>query len=440
MSAFLAAAVAGQSPTASAAAPFTAADWRPLPDLPDPIGFGGPIVGVHSGVLIVAGGANFPGDPPWSVDGRPPGTKVWHERIYALEPPDSTTPDAPPPTWVESGRLPDPLAYAAAVSTPEGVYVLGGETFRPPARDATPTNHPARDVWLLRWNAARRQVEVLENALPPLPQPCQYHAAALHDRVLYVVASQAASASSRQLDDKAMWRLDLAQPAAERAWKALPPWPGPPREKMALVVQLGPGEAPGSRRSQLFLIGGSTWARHADGAPDDARATHFSDGYRFDPATERWDRIAELPSLPEPREIDTSGYSWDGALPGWRKTPDAGSLTPDALRALFDHGARPLGAAPAIEVGDDRVLIFSGATGRYVTMDVQHRPPFPTDVVAYNTRSGEWSLAGVMPIGVVTTSAVWWNGGVVIPSGEVRPGVRTRAVQWLPLPGGPSPP
>ena len=58
--------------------------WSNLPQLPDEFGFGGPIAGVHDGVLIVAGGANFPDGPPWQVGDAPPGKKVWHDQIFAL--------------------------------------------------------------------------------------------------------------------------------------------------------------------------------------------------------------------------------------------------------------------------------------------------------------------------------------------------------------------
>ena len=34
-------------------------EFDAIPDLPEPIGVAGPIVGIHNGVMIVAGGANF---------------------------------------------------------------------------------------------------------------------------------------------------------------------------------------------------------------------------------------------------------------------------------------------------------------------------------------------------------------------------------------------
>ena len=89
--------------------------WSELPQLPDEHGFGGPIVGVHDEVLIVAGGANFPNGPPWSEGDQPPGSKVWHDKIFALQP------DAE--GWDHAGNLPRSLAYAPAVSTDDGVNV-----------------------------------------------------------------------------------------------------------------------------------------------------------------------------------------------------------------------------------------------------------------------------------------------------------------------------
>ena len=46
--------VTAQEPTS------TGLNFSLLPDVPAEIGLGGPLVGTHEGVLIVAGGANFP--------------------------------------------------------------------------------------------------------------------------------------------------------------------------------------------------------------------------------------------------------------------------------------------------------------------------------------------------------------------------------------------
>ena len=87
--------------------------WGELPPLPDTPRYGGPFVGVHAGVLLVAGGANFPDGMPWEG-----GKKVWYPNIRVLEQ------DAQ--SWFDAGELPGPLAYGAAVSTTEGIAILGG--------------------------------------------------------------------------------------------------------------------------------------------------------------------------------------------------------------------------------------------------------------------------------------------------------------------------
>ena len=61
-------------------APGESIQWEQLPALPDKLGFAGPFAGSYNGALLVAGGANFPGKPPWEG-----GLKVWHNTIFFLE-------------------------------------------------------------------------------------------------------------------------------------------------------------------------------------------------------------------------------------------------------------------------------------------------------------------------------------------------------------------
>ncbi|MFG0252507.1 MAG: sodium/solute symporter, partial [Phycisphaerales bacterium JB038] len=102
--------------------------------------------------------------------------------------------------------------------------------------------------------------------------------------------------------------------------------------------------------------------------------------------------------------------------------------------------ALPIYAACAAAYGETEILTYSGSTGRFL-LDEQGRltppttrPPFAARVLSYNVAEDAWGDAGRMPIGVVTTRAAVWDGRIVIPSGETRPGVRTPAVQALPLP------
>ena len=84
-----------------------------------------------------------------------------------------------------------------------------------------------------------------------------------------------------------------------------------------------------------------------------------------------------------------------------------------------------------MDVGQSHILLFGGSTGRYITLEVQDRPYFPREILAYHTITNTWTTIGDIPEAVVTTSAVAWDGQIVVPSGEVRPGIRTDRVQAL---------
>lgn len=85
----------------------------------------------------------------------------------------------------------------------------------------------------------------------------------------------------------------------------------------------------------------------------------------------------------------------------------------------------------------DSIYVFGGTTGRYILLpDGTMRPfadrPFnPRRVLKYDIANNRWSHIGRMPVGAIVTSAVIWNGQVVIPSGETKPGIRMPRVQTL---------
>src|SRR5690554_3196384 len=79
-------------------------NWSSLNPIPDSIGFAGSFGGISNGVLLVAGGANFPdGGAPWTGS-----KKVWHDRIFALENPDGD--------WKMVGALPNAMGYGVSVN------------------------------------------------------------------------------------------------------------------------------------------------------------------------------------------------------------------------------------------------------------------------------------------------------------------------------------
>ena len=53
-------------------------------------------------------------------------------------------------------------------------------------------------------------------------------------------------------------------------------------------------------------------------------------------------------------------------------------------------------------------------------------PGFSNEVISYNTRTDEWTSLGSIPFEVpVTTTAIKWGDNILIPTGEIKSGVRT---------------
>ncbi|MCX6905182.1 MAG: hypothetical protein NTW03_17230, partial [Verrucomicrobia bacterium] len=65
---------------------------------------------------------------------------------------------------------------------------------------------------------------------------------------------------------------------------------------------------------------------------------------------------------------------------------------------------------------------------------VEKHPGFSRNILGFDTRSGEWKAMGETPAPRATVTAVPWGDAFVIPSGEVRPGVRSPEV-WAMKPG-----
>jgi SSS family transporter len=222
------------------------------------------------------------------------------------------------------------------------------------------------EVFVLRYDGAARSFEKAE-VLAPLPVACDYLSVAVLDDRVYVAGGKDADGAGM----KNFWVLDL-RGGGEAVWESLPAWPGPARFGAALVVQ-SDGE-----RKCLYLFGGKSGDAYLD------------DAYRYCPDAEESDKAwTELARMP-----------------------------------------RPVLAAPAAAWGQSHVMIFSGSDGHDVDRwrELAGRYQFPTDILAYHTITDTWIVAGHLPYGVACTSAVPWRGGVVAPSGEIRPGVRTPQV------------
>ena len=330
-----------------------------LPPLPGELGFGGPFAGTHNGVLIVAGGANFPEGYPWEG-----GKKVWYDHIFVLEQGASE--------WIKTNtNLPFPIAYGGSISTPEGLILIGG------------SNQGAvfKDVIRLSWDAAQKQISI--EPLASLPEPSSFLVAGQIGTKIYVVPGYRSSDPTDIPQE--VWTLDWSLLPDKSNWEKLPGLPGPARAKVTGTVQSG-----GGSKSYLYCFSGEIAQRLE---PD-------SIVYSFSKATYRFD--------PEP--VDGKTY--------WTQLSDSPQV---------------LAASSAIELGQSHILIFGGDTGEHRPLAIDQRPEFTTDIFAYHSITDSWVKTGNTKKGVVTTTVTRWNGDIILPSGEIRPGVRTPMVQQLKL-------
>jgi SSS family transporter len=343
--------------------PKTYLQWTQLPPIPDKVGFAGSFAGVSNGALLVAGGSNFGvGGTPWNG-----AAKAWYDKIFVLEQPNGQ--------WKEAGKLPHPLAYGVSVTWQDGVIIAGGS-------DAT--KHYNEVLWLRYKNGA---IET-EN-LPALPTPIANACGIVIGSKLYIAGGTKEPTATQASTN--FWVLDLARPAAQRAWKTETPWPGPGR--MLAVA--------GTQEGAFYLLSGVTLTKQRGDSA--VHRTFLKDAYRFIPG-KGWSRIADLPQ---------------------------------------SVAAAP---SPAFTTGQTHLLVFGGDNGKYfdqnATLQETH-PGFSHEVWMYNSITDSWSTIGNIftdhradaesdPLNStwapVTTTAVIWNGNLVLPGGEVRPGTRTNRV------------
>ena len=150
-------------------------------------------------------------------------------------------------------------------------------------------------------------------------------------------------------------------------WKTLPDLPGPSRILATAAVYDG----------SLWIIGGAEVVK--------GERKYLKDAYRLDPAR-GWTRLTDLP------------------------TPSVAAPSP----------------AP---VGKDGPILLGGDAGDQLSTTPEKHRGFSRRMLQYH-KDG-WVDVGEIPAPRVTTPALAWRSLWIVPSGEVRPGVRSPAVWGL---------
>ena len=216
-----------------------------------------------------------------------------------------------------------------------------------------------------------------------MPKTVAFFCGAVLGKSVYVTGGREKPDSPGAL--KTLWRLDLSKPEDARQWETLEPCPGPAR--MLAVA--------GAAGGAVHLFSGVELVEDADG---DVSRRYLKDAWSYT-SGRGWTQLADLP-----RSV-------------------AAAPTP----------ALALGSAHlAILGGDDGSNVHHGTTLKNT------HPGFSRVILAYHTITDTWTAGGSLPKQVddspgevlppVTTSTVRWGDRWIVPSGEIRPGVRTPAV------------
>jgi len=287
--------------------------------------------------------------------------KTWHNDIWVLEKGGEN--------WLGDFKLDRPVAYGASVSTKYGVVCIGGN-------DA---NQSYDSVFLLRWDSKNKKVEKVD--MPPLPLPCSHTAAACIGDVIYVAGGQQTTSLVSAI--KNFWLLDLSKVSEPNglSWKQLPVWPGPQRAFNITAAQHN------GKEYCIYVIGG-----RYQKTEEDANIVLLDDIYEFSPS-----------------KYSAAQNTGQGA---WK----------ECSRPPY-----PVHAVSGIDLGQSHIIIFGSAlTSQSVGIDNSNGTGcFLKDILAYHTITDTYVRVGQLPLSQVTTTAVKWDGNIVIPSGEICPRIRT---------------
>lgn len=326
-------------------------------------GLAGPIAGIHGDVMLIGGGANFPDALPWNG-----GRKVFHDKLYAFRKKGDNVVAIGEPVI-----LPFKTAYGANCATPWGVVYAGGQS----------DEGLSAKVYLMAWSQDRLTV----NNLPDLPRAVANASMTRIGDVLFLAGGETVDGTSGQF-----LSLDMANPSS--GWKALPSLPKPVSH--SVLVSQSNGD-----HTCIYLSGGRK--SNANAASD-----LYASVYEFDPKTSAWKSKSQMPYALAAGTGVATGASYILMFGGDKG--ESFRRTEELIAAIAAERDPEKKARLILEKNN----IQSSHSG------------FSREVLLYNTITDVWNVTDTIPFDAqVTTTALQWDNDFIIPTGEVKPGIRT---------------
>lgn len=331
------------------------------------IGLAGPVAGIIDNLLLVGGGANFPDGLPWEG-----GKKQYQEQLhlYQLSGQGNCT-------YWKTTSFPELTSYGCSYSTSKGIVLAGGEG----------KNGISSAVWLLE----KTDTGIALKALPPLPIALTNAAGTTIQDQLYIAGGETTTGMNNRI-------FSFSFNEVSKGWLELPSLP--------YAVSHAVLQARSFNGSQELVLAGGRSKNGTD------TSQLFDETWSYSLESRTWKKLGKLPY--------------------------------------------PLAAAQAISLWDERILVVSGDDGSTFTRvekllgaiqretdstkrlalinqknELQrNHPGFKKEILVLDADQSEWQHAGTLPFDApVTTSLLQWKNYVLLPSGEIRAGIRSPYIQ-----------
>lgn len=333
------------------------------------IGYAGMLGGPIDQHIIAAGGANFPDKMPWES-----GEKKWHDHIFIHS----------NGQWFTSKKkLPEPMAYAANVSTDKGVYSIGGNN----------ENGPSKSVLIFSYNALEKDVVIKQG--PELPQPLSNASAVYYQGYIYLIGGGNDKGSTNSF-----YRLHVENGTT---WERLPDFPGEPRSLHSAIIQ------DDSFSKKIYVIGGRN---EQNGQKSKALASFLS----YDLKSGLWEKEGVIEIQGVPRVIMGAAVARSGSMHILVYGGSDEKLFDQIEHLTLKANARSNDSVKSALIAEKNAIF-------------KNHPGFQNEILAFNTMTDTWFVYDVLKMKIpITTLSFRANDQFYIVSGEVAPGVRTPKV------------
>lgn len=344
--------------------------WSELPiadGLEQQVGLAGASSGLSNDVMLIVGGSNFEDGVPWRG-----GQKKYFSNIYVVQK------DGKNFVWTKKTyKIPFNLAYAATISTPQGLVCIGGEN----------ENGISQKVLVLQWNIAKQDVDY--NFMPDLPSGITNASATYLENKIFVLGGETKTTTLRSF-----YQFNVNSKIAQ--WQKLPDLPIALSHSVAVI-----------QSNSLFLFGGR--------AKTDSGISKLSNkAFRFDPKKNEWETLKNISD----NNIEIPALSAGvGVAFGQHKILLIGGDKGNIFSQIETYNTK-------IALSKDENEKIRLQTEKVALLE--NHQGFSKDIYVYDIQKNSWNKFGEMPmITPVTTNLVKWSDVIFIPSGEIKPGIRT---------------